>query len=88
MVCVGSAAGAVAWGFDMQTTTLYFEANAPGVTECQSYALSAENSRFFAVFCVLYGVELMCLVIPKLMLLGRLMENTAGDLHEQTPHHG
>jgi len=85
LVCVGSVAGAVAWGYNMQTFNLYYEAGVPGVSPGQQYALSASNSRLFAVFCVLYGVELFCLVIPKLMLLGRLMENTVGNSHEQKP---
>ena len=48
MVCVGSIAGAVAWGYNMQTTTLYHEANVAGATASQIYALSAANSCFFA----------------------------------------
>ena len=48
MVCVGSIAGAVVWGYNMQTATLDYEANVAGATAGQLYALSATNSRFFA----------------------------------------
>ena len=48
MVCVGSIAGTVAWGYNKQTATLYYKANVAGATASQLYALSAANSRFFA----------------------------------------
>ena len=48
LVCVGSIAGAVVWGYNMQTATLDYEANVAGATAGQLYALSATNSRFFA----------------------------------------
>ena len=72
MVCVGSVVGAVAWGANMQRLVFYYEAKIPGVTLVQSYTLLASYLRLFALFAILYSFEFFCLVISKLMLLGRL----------------
>ena len=77
MVCVGSIAGAVAWGANMYALALYYEINAPALSPQQAYSMFASSCRFFAVFFFLYGVAFLCLIICKLMLLGRLAANAA-----------
>ena len=77
MVCVGSIAGAVAWGANMYALALYYETNAPALAPQQAYSMFASSCRFFAVFFFLYGVAFLCLIICKLMLLGRLAANAA-----------
>jgi hypothetical protein len=56
----------------MQLNNLYYESNDPGVTRRQFYTLRASSLRYLAVFDVLNSLEFLCLVICKLMLLGRL----------------
>ena len=75
MVCVGSVVGAVAWTANMQSNAFYYAANVNGVTRQQQYTLYAAFFRFGAVFVTLYGLEFLCLIISKLMLLGRLVTN-------------
>ena len=72
LVCVGSVAGAVAWGAQMQSNALEYETRVAGINARQQYALLASFSRWFGVFCTLYPVEFLCFIIPKLMMLGRL----------------
>jgi hypothetical protein len=59
----------------MQSYAHLYEASVPGVSTQQSYTLYASTYRFDAVFFIFYGIELFCLVISKLMLLGRLASN-------------
>ncbi len=77
MVCVGSVAGAVAWGANMQSIAFFYESNVPGVIPQQSYTLYASSSRFSAVFVIFYSFEFLSLIMCKLMLLGRLATNAA-----------
>jgi hypothetical protein len=74
-ICVGSALGAAAWAAQMLNFSLYYESNAPGPTRSQSHALLASALKFDAAFVVLYGFEFLCLIIAKLLLLGRLASN-------------
>ena len=75
LVCAGSVAGAAAWGSIMQTDSLYYASFAPEVSRRQAHALLAADSRWFAAFYILYPVDFLCLVLPKLMLLRRLIDN-------------
>jgi len=70
LVCGGSVAGAVAWGAMMQRNTLLFEGNVPGINPRQTYTLYASVFRWFSAFHVLYGLEFLCFIIPKLIMLG------------------
>ena len=72
MVCVGSIAGAVAWVVNIPSNDLIYEANSLAITRRQSYTLAAASFRSISVFLILYGLEFFCLIISKLMLLGRL----------------
>ena len=74
-VFLGSVAGAVAWGANMQKSTLSFASLTAGVTRQQSYALAASTALWASAFLFSYGVEFICLIVPKLMLLGRLASN-------------
>ena len=85
MVCVGSVAGAVAWGASMQSNAFFYEAAVPGVIPQQVYTLYASSSRFSAVCVTLYGLEFLCLIISKLMLLGRLANNAAQSSQAELP---
>ena len=75
LVCVGSAAGAVAWSARMQRDSFFYQHFAE---PRHVYSQNASVRRWNALFNIMYGIEFLCLVIPKLMMLGRLMENTAG----------
>ena len=75
MVCVGSVVGAVAWGSKLQANAYFFKRHAPGVYPRQINTLLASAFRFGAAFVILYGFEFLCLIICKLMLLGRLAAN-------------
>ena len=78
MVCMGSVVGAVAWTANMQRLAFFYEAQVRvGVIPQQGYTLSASSFRFLAVFDMLNGVEFLCLIMCKLMLLGRLATNAA-----------
>jgi hypothetical protein len=77
MVCVGSVAGAVAWGVNMQTIAIEYESRVPSVSTQQVFTLGASASRFATVFLIFYSVAFLCLIMCKLMLLGRLAANAA-----------
>ena len=77
MMCAGSFAGAVTWGLAIQSNVAFYAINGHGATALQGYTLSATASRFYAGFLVLYGVEFLCLIICKLLLLGQLAANAA-----------
>ena len=75
MVCVGSVVGAVAWAAFVQRHAFLYEAHVRvGVIH---YTLYASSFRFLAVFIVLNGVEFLCFIMCKIMLLGRLATNAA-----------
>ena len=72
-LCVGSVVGAVAWGANIQNNAFQYEAQVRfDIIPQQGYALFATSLRFASVFVILYGFEFLCLVMCKLMLLGRL----------------
>jgi hypothetical protein len=76
LVCIGSAAGAAAWTARMQRDSFFYQR----FTEPrQVYYQNASIRRWNAAFNVAYGIEFLCLVIPKLMMLGRLTDNTTGS---------
>jgi len=77
LVCVSGVTGAIAWGAYMRSNTIYFEAQAPGVSEQQKYAHLASHSRWYAVFLAHYPVDFLCLIISTLMLLRRLSNHAS-----------
>jgi hypothetical protein len=84
LMCVGSVAGCVAWGASTQSTLLYYEIFEPG-TRLQYYTLAASQQRWTTVFYIFNGLEFLCLIIPKLFLLGRLVNNAARSMHDEVP---
>jgi hypothetical protein len=86
LVCAGSVAGAVAWGANMSALTLYYDAYAPNVTDQQSYAHLASSDRWYTVFLILYPVEFLCLIMAKVMLLGRLSNHASHNYNSQEWH--
>ena len=89
LVCMGSVAGAVAWGIRRENNSLNYEYNLPGIeTDRPHYALLASTYRFNAAFNIMYGLEFMCLMIPKLMMLGRLTNNAARSLQVHAQEQG
>ena len=84
MVCAGSVAGAVGWGAQMQNLILYYEANASDVTPYQEYKRTASAYRLLSAFLICYGFEFLCLIISKLMLLGRLASNATQSSQADT----
>ena len=78
IMCVGSVAGAVAWGANTQNLFLYYPAmSLQHVSPQHSYTLFASSDRWFASYLIIYGFEFMCLIMCKLMLLSRLAANAA-----------
>ena len=88
LVCAGSVAGAVAWGAYMPDLALYYDAYAPNVTAQQTLAqpLRASSERWFAAFNILYSVEFLCLIMAKVMLLGRLSNHASHNYNSQEWH--
>ena len=85
LICVGSVAGAVAWGAQIQANSLAVE---HFTNRQQLYSRNASLNRWFAAFNVLYGLEFLCFIIPKLMMLGRLTENSNGGSQAQAADMG
>ena len=86
LVCAGSLAGAVAWGATVPANALEYAVLAPNVTAQQGYALDASSNRWFAVFNILYPVEFLCLIMAKVMLLGRLSNHASHNYNSQEWH--
>jgi len=82
LVCAGSVAGTVAWCASLQKNAVFYEIEAPGVTRRQAYALLASTLRFAAVFFVMNGFEFLCLIVSKLVLLGRLADSATQSSQE------
>jgi hypothetical protein len=84
LVCSGSVVGAIAWTAALQSHDVQYRANAAGVSRQQQLSLSATSSRWHAVFVVLYGFEFLCMIVPKLMMLGRLKDSTLRGSRSQS----
>jgi len=82
LMCAGSVAGAVSWGSRMHAATLLYELPLTATPQ-QTYYQYASTSRWYAAFDILYGLEFLCFIISKLMMLGRLAANSAGSSHAQ-----
>jgi len=80
LVCVGSVAGAVAWGANMQANSFRNESSVPGISERQRLAALASSARWQTVFFVFYPIEFLCFIVAKLMLMNRLASNAARSL--------
>jgi hypothetical protein len=86
LVCAGSVAGAVAWGAYMQSNALQYEANTPPSLLSRTIALFASSARWAAVFDIFYPVEFLCLIMAKVMLLGRLSNHASHNYNSQEWH--
>jgi hypothetical protein len=75
LVCLGSVTGTMAWISQMQTNALFFIGHDDGVSKQFQYTYVAAALRWICAFFVLYSVEFLCLIVSKLLLLGRLAEN-------------
>ena len=82
LVCAGSVAGAVAWGANMQRKVYLFEGDVV-FNSRHKYTLYASAHRWQAAFSILNGLEFLCFIITKLMMLGRLISNAARILQEK-----
>ena len=72
LMCLGSVAGAVAYGASMQSGYFTVESSIPGVEYQKSLTLSASAAQWNAIYYIMYPLEFLCMIIPKLMTLGRL----------------
>ena len=90
LLCVGSVAGCVAWGAASQIHTLYYEQFQPAnlSTRAQHYTRSASFHNWSTVFFFFGGLEFLCLIIAKLLLLGRLGSNALRSLRDDVPGMG
>ena len=95
LMCVGSVAGAIAWGASMQSSSLYYQANGLhdeevivgtcNMTQTQAYSLNATSNRMYSAFLISYGAAFLCFMLSKLMLLGRLTnEASRAQMHAQS----
>jgi len=85
IMCVGSVAGAVAWGANTQNLFLYYPAmSLQHVSPQHSYTLFASSDRWFASYLILYGFEFLCLIMCKLILLSRLVANATQSSQADT----
>jgi len=66
----------------MQANALYYEAKIASTSPAQQqyYALYGLSKVWYTAFPIMYGVEFLCLIIPKLMLLGRLADGATRSL--------
>jgi len=86
LMCVGSVAGCVAWGAASQANSLYFEARqSDAVTRAQFYSGNSKRSIWLTAFYIPNGMEFLCLIIPKILLLGRLASNAIRSLRDEVP---
>jgi hypothetical protein len=88
LMCVGSVAGCVAWGAATQSNALYWELYEPRTTRVQYYTLLASYLRWLIALYIFNGLEFFCLVIPKLLLLGRLGSNALRSMRDEVPEMG
>ena len=88
LMCVGSVAGCVAWGAATQSNARFFELHAPGNTRVQYYTLGTSQQSWLIVFYIFNGLEFICLIIPKLLLLGRLGSNALRSMRDEVPEMG
>jgi hypothetical protein len=90
MLCVGSVAGCVAWGASSQANAIYYEQFQPvkPLTRAQFYTLAASYNNWNTVFYFFGGIEFLCLIIAKLLLLGRLGSNALRSLRDEVPGMG
>ena len=88
LMCVGSVMGCVAWGVATQNNALYWAEFEPGNTRLQFYTNSASYQRWLAPFYIFNGLECICLIIPKLLLLGRLGSNALRSMRDEVPGMG
>jgi hypothetical protein len=85
LMCVGSVAGCVAWGAATQSNALYWECYEPGITRVHYYTLASSYQKWLTVFYIFNGLEFICLIIPKLFLLGRLGSNALRSMRDEVP---
>jgi hypothetical protein len=83
LLCVGSVAGCVAWGAATQSNSVFFELFEPGITRVQFYTLNSSYNRWQTAFYIPNGLEFLCLIIAKLLLLGRLARDAARILRDE-----
>ena len=74
LMCVGSVFGAVTWAFWMQVLVTFFTGNTPGLSNAQTYSLSAHAQYWSAAFYVPYAIEFLCLSVAKLLVLHRMAD--------------
>ena len=78
VMCVGCAAGAVSCMCGMYSNELLYQATGDDVRNQRQISLLYESyQRWFAAYLIMYGLQFLCLVVCKLMLLGRLTDTSA-----------
>jgi hypothetical protein len=88
LMCVGSVAGCVAWGAATRSNALFFEQFEPGTTRVQHYTIDVSYNIWLTVFYNFNGLEFICLIITKLLLLGRLWSNALRSMRDEVPEMG
>jgi hypothetical protein len=88
LLCVGSLAGCWAWGAATQSNALIWEQFEPGNTRVQYYTFSASYNRWSTAFYISNGLEFLCLIITKLLLLGRLARDATRIFRDEEQEMG
>jgi len=88
LMCVGSVAGCMAWGTATQSNARFFELYEPGNTRVQFYTIATSYEKWLTVFYIFNGLEFICLIVPKLLLLGRLGSNALRSMRDEVPEMG
>ena len=87
LICMGSLAGAAAWYAKFVDLSFDYEGAERGGTSRKHYVRVALSSAWYGAHQILYPVELCSLIIPKLMLLGRLTQNAMRSLQSNSESH-
>ena len=84
LVCVGSFMGVLTWIAASQSNIFYYKFNRSANRQQYLDGLHSYNV-WMSVFYTVYGVEFLCLITAKLMLLGRLMHHATRVLNDRRP---
>jgi len=84
LMCVGSLTGVLTWIAASQSNGFYYKFNS-SVNRLQYLNDLSSYNMWVSIYYSLYGLEFLCTIANKLMLLERLMDNATRVLRERKP---
>jgi len=78
LVCAGSASGIVAWSFNIRSYPPYFayiSLQATKGSRAELYRTNAAATLYYGSFFTPYAIEVLCLSLAKLLIIGRLVKH-------------